>query len=271
MQIKELCLKSPIKAFKKAKTIKNGRKEVDITKAAKFVQKMAKASQKGYYYEYGGTLRNPDYEQGLKSLSFESCLLHNKCDRIIVETNPKWNTNLLKFQYDIEVQDYVPTEVYQTNNFKSANNRKIKALDRFCNKYQPLYESKKVTLFFLTFTNANKCRPFKEMMNIISNYYKRTGYPILDYVWTSEISEGLHFHYHLCVATNRMNLKGKKIPKLLMFNKLWGQRTEIDFVKKNVKFYLSKYFAKNNSRAKMINTDNNKLTNVRSYGISKIK
>jgi hypothetical protein len=267
----EMPLIRPKNDLKAHKSIKNGRKEPIITKTSKTLQKLSKGFKNGYYYEYAHTYPNPTYENGLKSIPFESCLIHNKSDRILIETNPKWNTDLLKYEYDNECKDFVVKELYTTNNFKSANHRKIKALNRFCDKYQPLYENKKVTLFFLTFTNAQKCRPFKEMVNIISHYFKRAGYPILDYVWTCEISKNLHFHYHLCVATDRMELKGKTIPKLLKFNKLWGQRTEIDFVKKNVKFYLSKYFAKNNSRAKMINADNGKLTNVRSYGISKIK
>ncbi|NBX28766.1 MAG: hypothetical protein EBR55_11105, partial [Chitinophagia bacterium] len=46
----------------------------------------------------------------------------------------------------------------------------------------------------------------------------------------------------------RAKLRGGKIPKLLKFDKIWGQRTEIDFVKKNVVGYMSKYFAKSNLR-----------------------
>jgi hypothetical protein len=49
------------------------------------------------------------------------------------------------------------------------------------------------------------------------------------------------------------------IPEELKFEDLWGQRTEIDFVKKNIRHYMAKYFAKHNSRA----------IGRRSYGISR--
>ncbi len=253
------------------KTAKNGRKEVQLTETLKHHKKMLKASVYGGFYSYCSTRENPEYEQGKRVIHFESSLIHNKSDKILVETKPKWLTTLAKNTWSDEFQDYGVTEVLETNNFKSANYRKIKALDRFCSKYQPLYAEKKVTLFFMTFTGANKCRPWKEMMGIISHYFKRTGNPVLDYVWTAEISDRLHFHYHLCVATKRMNLKNKKIPKLLKFDKIWGQRTEIDFVKKNVRHYMAKYFAKNNARAKMFDAETGKISHVRSYGISRMK
>jgi hypothetical protein len=66
-------------------------------------------------------------------------------------------------------------------------------------------------------------------------------------------------HYHVAIATNRVNLKGKKLPKLLQLERIWGCRTEIDFVKKNIEGYLRKYFAKNSYVAEKF----------RSYGISR--
>lgn len=261
----------PPKTSGKPKTDKNGRKEVQLTESIRHHKKMLQASVYGFFYSYCSTRENPDYEQGLQVIPFESCLIHNKSDRILIETKPKWLTTLAKNTWSDEFQDWGVTEVLETNNFKSANYRKIKALDKFCSKYQPMYTKREVTLFFMTFTNAPKCRPWKEMMGIISHYFKRTGFPILDYIWTAEISEGLHFHYHLCIATSRMNLKNKKIPELLKFDKLWGQRTEIDFVKKNVRHYMAKYFAKNNARAKMFDAETGKMTAVRSYGITKMK
>jgi len=218
------------------------------------------------YYQHLSTAKNPDYEDGLRTLPFESCLIHNKSHRIgkekrgvlVVQTKPKWLTNLAVFEKDQE-GSLLMKEVYGTNSFKASNNRKIKALDRFCNRYQPLYKQRKVTLLFLTFTNANKCKEWKIMMHIISEYFKREGNKILDYVWTAEVSENLHFHYHLCIAIDRV--KWNKIPERLKFESLWGQRTEIDFVKKNVRHYMAKYFAKSNYR----------IEGIRSYGLSNLK
>jgi hypothetical protein len=227
-------------------------------------KKEVKAQITGQFFTWVKTEKNPEYEEGLKTLPFESCLIHNKWDKkneqikpLRVQTKPKYLIQLQRHKLtpecDFEVSDYF------TDNFKAANNRKIKAMKKFGEFYQPLYEKKKVTLWFLTFTRADKCRPFKEMINIVRKYYKRIGLEIRGFVWTNEISENLHWHYHLCVATDRINLRGGKIPKLLKFDKIWGQRTEIDFVKKNVVGYMSKYFAKSNLRHE---------TGFRSYGVS---
>ena len=84
------------------------------------------------------------------------------------------------------------------------------------------------------------------MIKIVKNYFDRYGTPVLDYIWTSEVSENNHWHYHLAIAIDRV--KWKTIPKNFLFERLWGQRTEIDFVKKNIKHYMAKYFAKSNYR-----------------------
>jgi hypothetical protein len=75
---------------------------------------------------------------------------------------------------------------------------------------------------------------------------KREGLNLRGFIWTAEISDNLHFHYHLCIAIDRVNWK--TIPERLKFEKAWGQRTEIDFVKKNVRHYMAKYFAKCDAR-----------------------
>jgi hypothetical protein len=217
------------------------------------------------HYSFLNFHKNPEYDGGLIPISFESCLIGNKSDKKtdqnpvqkFIKTKPKWLTDLAEWTADPETGEMVMTGVYQSNDFKKANRNKIKALDNFCGHYQPLYSTKKVTLLFLTFTQANKANlAWKDMVENISLRFKRIGCPIRGYVWTAEISENLHFHYHICVAIDRV--KWKKIPKQLKFESLWGKRTEIDFVKKNVRHYMAKYFAKHNYR----------ITNQRSYGRS---
>lgn len=205
-------------------------------------------------------------EAGIEIPPFESCLLTTKSDKkeggkvteIWVKTRPKWLTDLLGWNIDPETGEAVPSEVYQTNDFKVSNGKKIKALDSFCKHYQPLYRSRKVTLLFFTFTRANYSRiDWKQMTEIVSKYLKRLGYMVRGYVWTAEISNDMHYHFHLCVAIDRV--QWKTIPESLKFEKIWGQRTEIEFVKKNVRHYMAKYFAKCEYRA----------IGKRSYGKSK--
>jgi hypothetical protein len=244
-------------------------------------QKRAKKPPNGKHYSFLNRTKNPDFQAGLMPLEignpnnplFESCLYTIKSDRfepkndqkastIFVKTQPKWFTNLLEQEYDKETGELLAKGVYQTNDFKTSNGKKIKKLDQFCNYYQPLYKERKVTLWFLTFTRANHSRlSFKQMNNIVKKYYKREGMDIRGFIWTYEISkDNYHWHYHLCLATDRINIKGKGLPTKLKFDFLWGQRTELEFVKKDIRHYMAKYFAKCDFRLD---------SRIRSYGSSK--
>jgi hypothetical protein len=208
-------------------------------------------------YQFLRRLKNPDFEGGVKFLevgeAFESCLIHHNSDKSLlvkgygvrVKTEPKWKTHLLEQSIDFQTGELINEGVYESNDFKQSNGRKIKKLDSFCAFYQPLYSSRKVTLWFLTFTRANHSRiTWVTMVDIVTEYYKRLGIPVKGHIWTAEVSENMHWHYHLCIATNRVNMKGKQLPAQLKFEGLWGQRVQVDFVKKNVRHYMAKYFAK---------------------------
>jgi hypothetical protein len=234
-------------------------REKHIRGLVKRHKRTAQIVAKGRAYEHLSTGKNPKYEAGLKDLPFESCLIHNKCNKTgKVRTAPKWLTTLAVFESDSEGYPIISGH-YETDDFKASNHRKIKALDKFCSYYQPLYKQKEVTLFFLTFTQLNKAKlPWKIMIKVIREYFKRIGFPIRGFIWTLEVSENLHAHYHIAIAVDRMELKGKSIPELIKFDNIWGRRTEIDFVKKNIRHYMSKYFAKHNYR----------IEGYRSYGKS---
>ena len=122
-------------------------------------KKEVKALVTGQFFTWCTTTKNPEYEEGLKTLPFESCLIHNKCNKkngeikpLRIQTKPKYFTHLQRHKLtencDFEVSDY------HTDSFKAANYRKIKAMKKFGEFYQPLYEKKEVTLWFLTFTRA---------------------------------------------------------------------------------------------------------------------
>jgi hypothetical protein len=219
----------------------------------------------GKAYSFLRHRENKDYDAGLRRLPFESCLIHTNGSRkyskeVWVKTRPRWYTDLMEWEIIPESGEVLAKGVYTTNDFKRSNNKKIKGLDRFCKKYQPLYSSKKVTLFFLTFTRANFARlKWNTMSKLVMQYFKRLGMDVLGHIWTAEISDSLHWHYHICVSTKRVDFRKSGIPEGLKFEDLWGQRTEIDFVKKNIRHYMAKYFAKHNSRA----------IGRRSYGISR--
>ena len=218
-------------------------KEKNIRSVAKQAQKAALLKKQGSVYEHVCTMKNPEYEAGLKPLPFDSCLIHNKGSRIVsVRTAPKYLTTLAEFQY---CEDGFPalTRQIETNDLRAGNHRKIKTLDKWCDYWQPLYKEKKVTLFFITLTRLNYAKlSIGVLLRVLKTNLKRNNIKLLDYLWILEISEGLHAHYHLVIAIERITFK--QIPEFLKLEKYWGQRTEIDFVKKNVRRYLSKYFSK---------------------------
>ena len=207
------------------------------------------------------TYPNPEYQSGLKIVPLRSCLLHNNVNtnNWVIKTKPKWNTDLLESHLDKETGEITHQGVYTTNDLKSANNRKIKAMNRFCDKYQPLYLRHQVSIFFYTLTLANQSNTdIRHLLNSFKTRLKRNGINLRGYVWVLEISETLHVHYHALVCTDRIQIKGKQMPDIFKLDSLWGCRTQVRFAKRYIRGYLAKYFVKASSR----------ILNKRSYGIS---
>jgi hypothetical protein len=98
------------------------------------------------------------------------------------------------------------------------------------------------------------------LLKVLKTNLKRNDIQLLDYLWILEVSENLHAHYHLVICVPRMRFN--KLPKFLKLESYWGQRTECDFVKKNIRHYLSKYFTKDKGNARIEG-------GLRHYGIMK--
>ena len=184
---------------------------------------------------------------------------------IAIATNPKWITEYSYTNIDTSTGEILGCDKLQSNSFKHSNAKKIRAMDAFSATYSDLYRQRRVTLLFHTLTRANASnRAWSDFMDLVLKRYKRLGLPVLGYVWVMEVGEEDNMiHYHLAVAINRTRFYS--IPKELKFEEVWGSRTEIDFVKKNVRHYLAKYFAKNQSR--VVDLDSQK--SIRSLGKSK--
>lgn len=209
-------------------------------------------------FTFVGSSINEAWLEGVIKKPLRACLIRNKSEFFLaIKTAPKWVHKMQGVTTDGELVEVL------SNDLKRLNFNKIKAMKKFSQKYQPLYEKRKVTLLFHTFTQADKAKlSFKDMIDLIKWHYKAIGKEIRGYVWTLEVSfdknpKG-HVHYHLCVAVDRMNIRGGKIPNHLKFEKQWGRSTGVEIVKKNVVGYMSKYFAKNNA----------KVLGWRGYGIS---
>jgi hypothetical protein len=205
-------------------------------------------------YRYLSRHSNPNFDNGVKILPLRSCLIHDnsavfRAKEIHVKTEPKWFTDLWCDIVQMNSGEIIGSEIYTTNEIKSSNARKIKRLDAFCSHFQPLYERKDISMLFFTLTLANQSKmTISGIVDVIKKRCKRRGITFHGYIWTSEISETLHWHYHLAVSIDRINIRGIGIPTWLKLESVWGARTQIEFVRKNIRHYMAKYFAKENAR-----------------------
>jgi len=159
-----------------------------------------------------------------------------------VKKTPKWLTVLDVQEADTSTGEIV-CSIYETDDIKAATGRKIKAIKAFCDFYDPLYKVREVSLLFHTFTRTGYAKDdMRRMLDIIKRRYLSLDRCIRGYLWAIEISPTGHVHYHLIVAIDRVNFK--RIPNVLKLEDAWGQRTGVEFVKKSVRHYLSKYLYK---------------------------
>lgn len=202
-------------------------------------------------YLFKNRVPNPDFKKGLKYSTLRSCLLHNKSDKTEWEIRhlPKYYTTLKKTTYDLNTGEITAQDDYLTDDLTAGNSRKIKAVNSWTDTFNPLYRNRNISLLFYTLTTANQSKlTIQEMTNVLKKRIQRNGLTFYGYLWVLEISDTGHIHYHLLLATSRINIKGMAMPKFLKVNDVWGARTQIRFVEKNVRYYLSKYFYKNKSR-----------------------
>jgi len=207
-----------------------------------------------------GTYMVPDN----RPKAFDSCLISNKSENVnnrvlYIKTEPKWLTSMFVSDLDLETGvDEPRVGYYRTNDLKSANNRKLKRINMFFDIYEPKFKSREVSLLMITLTRINYAKVdlatcIDAIKYRFSEILKRR---IRGYFWTLEVSANSHLHYHLIVAVDRLEIK--KIPDALKFEVLWGQRTQVEFVKKSPRGYLSKYLNKSGYR----------LLKFRAYGSS---
>ena len=203
-------------------------------------------------YSFVKRTLNINYSQAIVD-PLRSCLLHHNSEiykGVKIATQPKYVTTLKRIEVDTNTGE-ISHSIYLTDDFKSKKGRIFKKVDAFASVWQPLYDKKKVSILMHTLTMANMANlSVSAMVDNVKYRYKSIGYPIKAYFWVSEVSEDYHWHYHLVVVTDRLKLRGKTLPKALKFNDVWGCRTQVAFVKKSVKSYLTYYL--NKSEAKVI-------------------
>jgi hypothetical protein len=245
-----LLIKNACSSRKDLTSIFNLLKQYNVAKVQKEIEKT---------YTFKSRRKNPDYDVD-KLESLRSCLILNKADKnttYLIKRVPKWITVLDVESVSTETGEIL-YDVYSTDDMIQAKGRKIKTIQKFCNYYEPLFKTRKVSLLFHTFTRINYSRDdMRSMLDAVKMRYKRLNRPIRGYLWVLEISETNHAHYHLIVAIDRLNVK--TMPEALKFEGLWGQRTGVEFIKSSIRAYLSKYMYKSDGR----------LLKKRNYAISR--
>jgi len=206
-------------------------------------------------YRFKSRRRNPEYDPA-KLVPLRSCHIHNKASVIkrekFISNVPKWLTVLEKETVCIDTGEIIYDD-YATDDFKAARSRKIKTVNKFCDFYQPLYAKRKVSVLFFTFTRMDYSKKdMRTMLECVKTRFKFLGMPIRGYLWCLEAEPNArmlskhHVHYHLVIAIDRVQVK--EIPKAWKVDDLWGQRTGVEFIKKTVRNYLSKYLYKGDVR-----------------------
>ena len=223
-------------------------------------------SKSVYTYRFLHSQINPSWSLD-KLIPLRSCLIRNNDGKVIfgdlISPVPKQLTTLEVMKENPETGQIEHFEHY-TDDFKASANRKMKAVKKFCDFYEPLYRKKEVSVLFHTFTRWDcSKKSMRRMLDATKDRYEALKRPIRGWLWCLELKEndkmefGYHIHYHLVVAIDRLNVK--EMPKGLKLEDLWGQRTDVQFVKYSVRRYLTKELNKSDA----------KLLNKRAYSISR--
>lgn len=251
--------------------------EISSTKVSHKIHITNKEVKEGLYKPIAGTFRvkqylpNPKYLEGSVRLddvrtykdgtnpfnlvynSNKSAPLQRKKSGLIIHREAKWKRFFNCLVVD-EMTGEVLDAVYETDDQKGCTARKIKSLNEFCDNYQPLYNKKQVTLWMVTFTEADQAlldKNWSSMVEKVVRRFKSIGYPVRGYWWTMEVAKDtFHFHYHLVLAVDRMDIRGKTIPEAIKFNDVWQMISKTEMVRKNIRGYLSKYLSKNRWRVR---------------------
>ncbi|MEA2054284.1 MAG: hypothetical protein U9O96_04095, partial [Candidatus Thermoplasmatota archaeon] len=174
-------------------------------------------------YHWRSTRRS-EYEEVAEIIPcFRTCHINNNADRNPLEIIRNLNDGHVIYPYIYGWVRNKPkwiTElendkgVVETNDLKQSRMRKIKTINRFCDRYEPLYRKKEVSLLIFTFTRANYARlGIRTMLDVLKKRLKALKWSLRGYLWVLEVKKndnmagGYHVHYHLIIATDRVGVQ----------------------------------------------------------------
>lgn len=151
-----------------------------------------------------------------------------------------WYTNVHK--WTTEFTNYHTGEVKTSTDAGRSYGRLLNGVNTFQNETKTLFRDKKISILFITLTDAASSGNIRDFINAYSKRLQYNGVSVFGFVWVAEISKKGHFHYHIAIATSRIRVRS--LPPFLLGDKLHGGITNVCFVKKSIGQYLKKYITK---------------------------
>jgi hypothetical protein len=223
---------------------------------AKYEKSACESSQCeiAHFYKHLFTYRNADFLPALRNLFIDTnsaaflprkaLFMHpNGRFTIPVSFTPKYLKFIEKHSVDANTGEHLGSEVIETDSERGKRGKRINKLRLFDATYLPLKRARKLSLLFITLTHASHSSiSISAFFDALKKRARRRGVHVYGYIWVSEVSERLHWHYHAIVAVSRLS---GKLPVWLHAETLWGERTRVQFVKGTAtSHYLSKYMGK---------------------------
>ena len=127
--------------------------------------------------------------------------------------------------------------------------KRWKKIKQFFNFYSEKYKNKEISMLFLTLTKAdNNSFNIRRFLWNYKRNLERHGIKVRGYFWVMEMGEKGMLHYHIALATDRIEVK--ELPEFLKPDKVgyWKAMTRVEFARKDLRYYLAKYFRKSGVR-----------------------
>lgn len=136
-------------------------------------------------------------------------------------------------EYTVTKYDPETGELYDSNieadTLMIRNSKRRKQFTAFVEYYECMLSKRAISIMHYTLTRCDRARiSISKAIDHIKNRYSSNGAEVLGFVWVLELSEENNLpHYHLLIASSRINFKGDHIPNELCIQGHWGQKVHI--------------------------------------------
>jgi len=212
------------------------------------------------HVEFVCSQKNPLFKDNIFAVTSESCLKTSnvlngqKSNLFIVAPEPRRYT-LLRYNKRVNLEsrglEYDYKLISSTEKLKRDARRKALFIGQIIDSAR---FSKQFYSVFVTLTKGAENRSIRDFLKLYKQDLKRKGINVVYHFWVLEFGKnGNNPHYHINLLIE--GKKPKKLPKVLFPERFWNQkfisgdkvintRTDVQFVKKSVYRYMTKYFTK---------------------------